>query len=341
MRVTNSMLANNFLYDLGNNLENMNIYQRQMSSGVMINKASDDPLGASQVMQIDTQMTQNKQYANNISDTTQWLSVTDSSLGQVNNVLQRINELLVSAGNAAYGPSQRQSIKDEINTNVGQLSQILNTSYGGKYIFGGNRGESKPTGSSTVGGNEQLNYIDTTGNQLKYAKQDGTTLPAASLSNQMIMISSKLNVEISQGVTINYNFTAKDVMEFSTTAISSRTAATSADTGSTLGNILSNITSDLDSGNITDLLKSDLTGIQDAIKNVSSVRTQVGALENRMQSVKDENDSENESLTKVLANTDDVDYAQMTMQFSQAQATYQASLQTSAKILQHTLIDYM
>lgn len=340
MRVTNSMLSNNFLYDLGNNMENMSTYQRQMSSGVMINKASDDPLGASQVMQIDTEMLQNKQYANNISDTTQWLSVTDTSLGQVNNVLQRINELLVSVGDAAYGQEQRQSIKDEINNNIGQLSTILNTSYDGKYVFGGNRGEVKPTGitttatntittgttTTTTGGNTQLMYTDANGNAT-----------ASPTTTDLAQIKSKLNVEISQGVVIQYNVTAPDVLNFKTAALS----ATPASGESALGNILNNITNDLDNGNVADILGKDLAGIQDAIKNVSSVRTGVGALENRMTSVKDENDSENQSLTKVLANTDDVDYAQMTMQFSQAQTVYQASLQTSAKILQHTLIDYL
>lgn len=318
MRVTNSMLSNNFMYDLNNNLENMSIYQRQMSSGTLINKASDDPLGASQVMQINTEMAQNKQYATNINNTTQWLSVTDTSLGQVNSVLQRINELMVSVGDAAYGPDQRQSIKDEINTNIGQLSQILNTSYDGKYIFGGNRGESKPTGTTTVGGNQQLNYINA----------DGTTPIQA---NQMTMVKSKLSVEVSKGVTIGYNVTAADVMEYKSSSGASLN----------LSDVLNTITSDLDSGNVSNVIGTDLSNIQDAIKNVSSVRTEVGALENRMTSVQNENQSENTSLTQVLANTDDVDYAQMTMQFAQAQTTYQASLQTSAKILQHSLIDYM
>ena len=40
---------------------------------------------------------------------------------------------------------QRQAIKDEINQKVGELSQILNTSFDGKYIFGGTRGTTKPT----------------------------------------------------------------------------------------------------------------------------------------------------------------------------------------------------
>ena len=39
---------------------------------------------------------------------------------------------------------QRKAIKDEINQKVGEISQILNTSFDGKYIFGGTSGTNKP-----------------------------------------------------------------------------------------------------------------------------------------------------------------------------------------------------
>lgn len=318
MRVTNSMLANNFLYALGNNLENMGVYQKQMASGTLINEASDDPLGASRVMQINNEMIKNKQYNTNINNANQWLSVTDTSLGQINNVLQRINELLVSTGDAAYGSEQLQSVKDEINTNIDQISQILNTSYDGKYVFGGNRGTDKPTAVTTD------STTDNDGNQLlDYATTD---------ASQVKMIKAKLSTEISDGVSVDYNFTAGDVMEFKNDAGESKD----------LRSILKDITKNLGaSGDRSKLITDDLSDIKAAISHVSSIRTEVGALENRMKSASSENESENESLTKVLSSTNDVDYADITMRYAQAQTAYLASLQTSAKVLQHTLIDYL
>lgn len=332
MRVTNSMLSSNFLYDLGNNLENMGGYQKQMSSSTLINKASDDPLGASRVMQINNEMIKNKQYSTNINYTNQWLSVTDTSLGQVNSSLQRINELLVSSGNAAYGSEQLQSIKDEINNNIDQISQILNTTYDGKYVFGGNRGTNKPTVvSKDSKGNEQISYASSDGIS-KIPAADWPATANTAEQAQISMIKSKLSVEISDGVTLDYNFTAGDIMEFK------NEAGTKID----LRDVFKDITDNLESsGNRSDLIGKDITSIKAAITNVSSIRTQVGALENRMKSASSENESEISSLTQVLASTNDVDYAQITMQYAQAQTTYLASLQTSAKILQHTLIDYL
>lgn len=332
MRVTNSMLSNTFLYDLQTNSQNMQTLQQQMASGKIINKASDDPLGASTVMQLNTQMAQNTQYNSNISGTLNWLNVTDTSLNQLNSVFQRLNELMVSAGDASYGPDEKQSIKDEINTNIGQISQIMNTSYDGKYVFGGTRGGSKPVGTTVdSSGNTQLNYVD----------KDGTTAikeiasPASQsdvYQNQQIdMIKSGLTVEISQGVTMDYSTSAVDIMEFNNDSNQPKDLRT----------ILSNITSDLDSNNTTRVTGSDLSDIQDVIKNISKLRTEVGAQQNRMTTAQSENEAENTSLTGVLSSTDDVDMAKITMQYSQAQTVYLASLQSSAKILQPSLMDYL
>jgi flagellar hook-associated protein 3 FlgL len=357
MRITSQMLSSNFLYDLNNNLNNMQTYQQQMASGSLISKPSDNPLGTSKVMKINSEMAENQQYSTNISDATNWINVTDSTLGEVNNVLQKVNELVVSAGNATYTTAQLQSVKDEINQNVSQLGQLMNTSYGGKYIFGGTCYSTPPTGT-TVGtvtdtgtsvppdisdgtipgnGNTGLNYVNSTGTPIieGTTTSQGTTTPPTTTDDttdpQIPKINSPLVAEISQGVTIQYNVTASEVMNF--------TGANGQPTN--IATVLNNITYDLDNSNTSNLTGADLTNIQAAITNVSNVTTKVGALENRMSSAETENQAENTSLTGVLSSTDDVDYAQASMDYSQAQSVYQASLQVSSDILQKSLIDYL
>jgi flagellar hook-associated protein 3 FlgL len=343
MRITSQMLSSNFLYDLNNNLNNMQTYQQQMASGSLISKPSDNPLGTSKVMKINSEMAENQQYRTTISDATNWINVTDSTLGEVNNVLQKVNELVVSAGNATYTTAQLQSVKDEINQNVSQLGQLMNTSYGGKYIFGGTCYSTEPMGTTTGtsagnaaditagtipgNGNIGLNYVDSSGNPIPTDTSSQTTTQ----TNQIANINSPLEAEISQGVTIQYNVTASDVMNFTG----------SGGTTTDLGTLLNQITNDLDNSNTSNLTGADLTNIQAAITNVSNVTTKVGALENRMSSAQTENQAENTSLTGVLSSTDDVDYAQASMDYSQAQSVYQASLQVSSDILQKSLIDYL
>ncbi|HCQ89768.1 MAG TPA: flagellar hook-associated protein 3, partial [Clostridium sp.] len=96
-------------------------------------------------------------YNSNIKDTINWLDTTDTALNQATKALDRVRELMVAAGDAAYGSGELRAIKDEINEKISELSQIMNTSFDGKYIFGGTRGDKKPIESEVdANGNTQL-----------------------------------------------------------------------------------------------------------------------------------------------------------------------------------------
>lgn len=108
MRITNRMLSTNFLGDMRRNLNNMQKLQSQLSSGKEIRKPSDNPFKVARSMQLNTDIQANKQYNENIKDTLNWLDATDTALDQVTNVFQRVRELMVSAGNAAYGSDEKK-----------------------------------------------------------------------------------------------------------------------------------------------------------------------------------------------------------------------------------------
>ncbi len=310
MRITNKMLSNNFLNDMRRNLSNLSTIQNQMSSGKQVGKASDDPAKASKIMQINSDISANKQYNTNITDASNWLDVTDTSLGQIGDSIFRIQELLQSTGNPGYTSDERRAVKDEINQKIGELSQKLNQSFDGKYIFGGTSGTTKPTDTNAEGVNTEL---------------------ICDMASKQNPESSELLVEVSQGVTMDYNTTATDVINYGTD-------------GKSLTKLLSNITEHLDSTNPEDIKKlitDDLTGIQDAMTNVSSLRSKVGAKQNSMESAKVRNEDQNLNMIEILSKTQDIDITEKAMEFATMQTMYMASLQTSAQVLQPTLLDYL
>jgi len=317
MRITNKMLANNFLRDMNTNLNNLSTIQTQLSTGKQINKASDDPAKASKIMQIYSDIDANKQYNTNITSTTNWLDMTDTALGQVGDVATRIQELLVSAGNAGYGADEKSAMKDEINQKVGELSQILNTNFDGKYIFGGTSGTTKPTSSAV---DEDSNT------QLALTGAPGST--------------SKLSVEVSQGVTMGYNVTATDVTDFAKAPATETDPATITDLKSLLADITTNLGTDT-SDSTTKLTNTDLTGIKAFMTNVLKLRSEVGAKQNAMTSAQSRNVDQNTNMTTILSTTEDIDITQKAMEYATAQTVYTASLQTSAKVLQPSLLDYL
>lgn len=346
MRITNKMLSNNFLSDMRTNLQNMQQLQKQMSTGKEISKPSDDPFKVARSMQLNSDIDANSQYNSNIKDTINWLSTTDTALGQIGDDLQRIRQLLISSGDASYDANEKKAVKDEINQRVGQLSQNLNTNFEGKYIFGGTRGTDKPT--STI--------VDSNSNtKLVYSGKSGEVLNIPTTSQaptgddkvQYDMIDGKISTEVSQGVTMDYNVSANQIIKFS-----------SSGKDYDLRQLLSNIENHLDGNNddgtpyvkdaadagnspASELTGDDLQGITDAINNVLSLRSEVGAKENRMESAQQQNEDNTTNLTDILSKTEDIDITQKTMEFATMQTIYIASLQTGAKVIQPSLLDYL
>jgi flagellar hook-associated protein 3 FlgL len=330
MRITNKMMANNYLRDMGTNLNNMQNLNNQLSSGKEIRRPSDNPYKVARSMQLNTDINTNKQYNENIKDTTNWLDTTDESLGQLTNVVQRVRELLVSSGNAAYGSSERSAISDEINERISEFSQILNSNFDGKYIFGGTKTTSKPlevTKNAVTGANE-LSLIDKEGNKLDLASTD------VNVVNQLDMLGTKLKTEVSQGVGIEYNVNVLDVLKFSD----------SEGTETDVMSLLKDVTKNLVSSDKTDNLKltnENLKSIDNMITNLLKIRAEVGAKQNRMESAQTKNEDENYNMTDILSQTEDIDFTSKTIEFSMANTVYQASLQVSGQILPKTLMDYL
>ena len=319
MRITNRMLSDNFLSDMRVNLENMSNVQSQMTSGKQIRKPSDDPFKVARSMQLHSDIDANQQYNENIKDTTNWLDTTDTALGQAGDVLQRVRELLVSAGNGSYGVNERRAIKDEINQKIGEFGQILNTNFDGKYIFAGNRGTDKPidTAVDSTTKNTKIFFSATAGGEV-------------TSTNEMSMLKAKNSIEVSQGVTMEYNTNATDIIQFTSESGAS----------CNMKDLFNNITSHLDTGD-ANLTKTDLQGITDSINNILKLRSEVGAKQNRMDSAQKKNEDESFNMTQILSGIEDIDITQKTMEYSVMQTVYTAALQTSAKVIQPSLLDYL
>ncbi|MFW2487070.1 flagellar hook-associated protein FlgL [Clostridium chromiireducens] len=427
-RITNSMLSTNYLRNMNRNMSNMKMLQNQLASGKEINKASDNPYKAGRSMQLHTEISYNKQFNENIKDTSNWLDTTDTALSQMGDVFGRIETLLVNAGNGAYGNDEKAAIQDEIKEKVNELSQILNTSFDGSYIFGGTKTGSKPTtvvdgalqyadkdgngmgnsgdvtaykkvdGTITIVNNlkntgytltsddiinltDELNtstddarkteigeLIAAGENASVYKKEDGTITTSATSDNKeytlndtdleslkteletaveprkteigrllgksdaLNQIKSDLQVDISQGIKSVYNKTAADVLEFKDKAGKSINVS----------KLLSNIVNDLGTnGNTNNLTTTHLKDIQSVTANLLQKRSEVGTMQNRMDSAETNNETQNYNMTDILSKTEDIDFAEKTMEYSMMQTVYTAALQTSAKILPMTILSYL
>jgi flagellar hook-associated protein 3 FlgL len=111
--------------------------------------------------------------------------------------------------------------------------------------------------------------------------------------------------------------------------------------GSNLFDLLDTIQSDLQSGNQSSLQNADLTNFDAAFDRVSQASSNVGAISNRLDTQLTHLKDQEVNVQGLLSQTEDADMAKTMVNFSTAQATYQAALQAGARVIQPSLLDYL
>ncbi|MCK2148963.1 MULTISPECIES: flagellar hook-associated protein FlgL [Marinobacter] len=128
----------NRLQELNSNLNNT---QQQISSGKRVNTPSDDPVAAARILKLDQELSRVETYQRNVNLADNRLSQEESALENSIDILQRVRELTVQAGNGALSANDRRSISSELTERLGQLADVANTrDASGEYIFSGFQG---------------------------------------------------------------------------------------------------------------------------------------------------------------------------------------------------------
>lgn len=136
--------------------------------------------------------------------------------------------------------------------------------------------------------------------------------------------SGKLSREISKSVTVDVNTTGTEIMN----------------SGGSLSTTLDELSNAMKNGDKA-ALKDMLIKIDVEVDNLLNQRAIAGAKYNRLDAAKLKNETETVNLTEMFSRTVDVDFAQKLMEYSMMNSAYQASLQTGAKILQPSLLNYL
>ena len=160
MRVTQGMMVGNFLNNLNNNFKIMDKIQEQMSTGKRINRPSDDPVGVVSSLRLRTGLTEAEKYLSNVDDAKSWLDTTDTALGQAGDILQRVRELTVYGANDTLSQAARDALAKEVHQLREQVVQVANSTYDGRFIFGGFQTTTAPfTGAGVYTGDTgTINY---------------------------------------------------------------------------------------------------------------------------------------------------------------------------------------
>ncbi len=112
--------------------------QQQLATGERILAPSDDPAAATQAMQLEQIIETTKQYQRNGNYAESKLSLEETVLVEVGNILQRVRELAVRANNDTLSAGDRTAIAAEVRSVQKDLVQLANTQdANGEYVFAG------------------------------------------------------------------------------------------------------------------------------------------------------------------------------------------------------------
>ncbi len=116
----------------------------QISSGVRINRPSDDPLGALKVDVLETELQQTLQFDRGIKSAYELLYSSDGVLDQGAQTLYRVKELLIQSLTSVRNQEDLDNIAGEVEQLTAHLLTLSNTRTGNSYIFGGYRTDQPP-----------------------------------------------------------------------------------------------------------------------------------------------------------------------------------------------------
>lgn len=147
MKIQNNISANANLLNLNRNSTAVQKSLINLASGYKINKAGDDPSGLTISQKMKAQLAQVNARNENLNYGLSMSQVADSAIGSQQQVLERMGELAVRAGNGIYEDSDRAMMQEEVSQLKGTVDSIAqSTAFNGVHMLAGTSNASTTAG---------------------------------------------------------------------------------------------------------------------------------------------------------------------------------------------------
>lgn len=144
MRITNSIIQNNAIKAMQQNLKEVSDAHTRASTGNKFTSFADDPHAQSEIMRNSGALRALEQYGRNISDALARSTLEDSVLDQLGDLITRARQIAIEQSSATATQMTRNSAKAEIDHLLEFAVGLGNTKYADSYLFGGDRSDTSP-----------------------------------------------------------------------------------------------------------------------------------------------------------------------------------------------------
>lgn len=145
MRISTAMLYQMGINRIGEAQGALARTQQQVATGRRIVTPADDPIGASNAVNVAASDAQNQQYAANRSLAKSALALEDGTLAGVTELIQNVKATVIAAGNPTLGNAERGFMAADLAGQLQQLMGLANaTDANGDYLFAGFQSKTAP-----------------------------------------------------------------------------------------------------------------------------------------------------------------------------------------------------
>ena len=191
--------------NLGTSQGSLATSMQRLSSGLRVNSAKDDAAGLAIAERMNTQVRGLTVGARNSNDGISLAQTAEGALGKVGDMLQRMRELAVQAGNATNSTADRKALQAEVKQLTDEIDRVAKqTAFNGTKILDGSFSGAVFQVGANSGDNITVGALtNTTASGLSdvaYAYNSETGVDASSVSD-LAAITDSSTLQINDGTT--------------------------------------------------------------------------------------------------------------------------------------------
>jgi flagellin len=343
-----AVIANNSLTKNDNKLSES---LERLSSGLKIVNAKDNPSGLAMAKRMNAQIESVGVATDNAGDGISVIEIADGTLGEIQEMLQRLNELAVKGSTGTLTDNDRELINDEAQQLKDEIDRIASeTEFNGQKILDGSfdlKGYTDNTdvkvayyGDSVKAGKYNIDNLqvqltaegelDLDNSTVSITNEDGENVPCkvTQVDGSIVTITGNDGFELKlqmKDVTAQQTNLSVDL-----TGFGAMDMQIGANQGQQLGIRIPKISSENLGISTMDMTTAEgankaIDQIDNAIKYVSNARSGLGAYQNRLEHTISSLDITTENMTSAYSQIMDVDMAEEMTEYTTLQVLTQAS----------------
>ena len=310
MRVTANTFPNSLVDQLATLAARQSRLQNQAATGQRIELPEDDPAAMQRVLDLQTESKGVAQYRRNIASLRDQAQTNYSVMQGLKKISDRAGELAIQA-DGIKPPAELKLYATELTQLIKQAVQLTQTRFHGDYLLSGTRSDQPPFVLAT----------DVDGNVTRVTYQ----------GNQSVAES-----EVTEGVTMS-----AQIVGANAGGSGPRGLITDSRFGADLFNHLVSLQNHLLAGDTAAIAATDRPALSKDEDNLVLHFGNNGAVQQRLEASETLAVKRGDSLEVLVSKEADADLAQTLVRLNQTQNAYQAALQSGARLLSTSLLDYL